>query len=124
MPVRRPARPTLLGATALLALATAAPALAAPGGDGVALTPRGTHVTGQFDESAAEIVEHDPRTQRWFVVNALSGGVRKRRPCRSPHQSVSHSGYSRGPMPSEGRPSPWYRTGYGTSARSRPWIIT
>lgn len=75
MPVRRPARPTLLGATALLALATAAPALAAPGVDGVTLTPRGTHVTGQFDESAAEIVEHDPRTQRWFVVNALSGAV-------------------------------------------------
>lgn len=75
MPVRRPARPALLGATALLALATAAPALAAPAGDGVTLTPRGTHVTGQFDESAAEIVAHDPRSQRYFVVNALSGAV-------------------------------------------------
>ena len=52
-PVRHPA---LLGATALLALATVAPALAAPAGDGVALTPRGTHVTGQFDESAAEML--------------------------------------------------------------------
>ncbi|VXB76321.1 choice-of-anchor I family protein [Nocardioides sp. AX2bis] len=68
-------RPVLLAAAAVLALSTAAPALAAPADDGVALTPRGTHVTGQFDESAAEIVEHDPRTQRYFVVNALSGAV-------------------------------------------------
>lgn len=71
-------RPVLLAATVVLALSTAAPALGAPpqpADPGLTLQPRGTHVTGQFDESAAEIVEHDPRTQRYFVVNALSGAL-------------------------------------------------
>ncbi|MGJ9423829.1 choice-of-anchor I family protein [Aeromicrobium sp. CF3.5] len=35
----------------------------------------GTHRTGQFDESAAEIVAFDPGTDRTFVVNANSGRV-------------------------------------------------
>ena len=34
------------------------------------LVPLGTYETGIFDESAAEIVVHDPVTQRLFVVNA------------------------------------------------------
>jgi len=34
------------------------------------LVPLGTYETGVFDESAAEIVVHDPETQRLFVVNA------------------------------------------------------
>ncbi|MEO0558932.1 MAG: choice-of-anchor I family protein [Bacteroidota bacterium] len=34
------------------------------------LQPLGTYATGLFDESAAEIVEYDPITQRAFFVNA------------------------------------------------------
>ena len=34
-----------------------------------------THTTGQFDESAAEIVAHDPVTQRLFIVNAQAATV-------------------------------------------------
>ncbi len=34
------------------------------------LVPLGTYETGVFDESAAEIVVYDPKTQRLFVVNA------------------------------------------------------
>lgn len=34
------------------------------------LTPIGTYATGIFDEGAAEIVAHDPDTQRVFVINA------------------------------------------------------
>lgn len=39
------------------------------------LTPIGTYATGQFDEAAAEIVAHDPDTQRLFVVNAEKAAV-------------------------------------------------
>lgn len=35
----------------------------------------GSHRTGQFDESAAEIVAFDPGSDRTFVVNAQSGSV-------------------------------------------------
>ena len=35
----------------------------------------GRYETGQFDESAAEIVDFDPTTKRAFVVNAQSGQV-------------------------------------------------
>ena len=34
------------------------------------LTPIGTYATGIFDDGAAEIVAHDPSTQRVFVTNA------------------------------------------------------
>lgn len=34
-----------------------------------------TYTTGQFDESAAEIVAHDPSAQRLFVVNAQAATV-------------------------------------------------
>ena len=37
--------------------------------------PLGTYQSGIFDESAAEIVGHDPNTQRLFVVNADSGNI-------------------------------------------------
>jgi hypothetical protein len=37
---------------------------------GISLTPLGTYETGVFDEGAAEIVVHDPKTQRVFVINA------------------------------------------------------
>ena len=37
--------------------------------------PIGTYASGLFDESAAEIVAHDPNTQRLYVVNAYSGNI-------------------------------------------------
>lgn len=39
------------------------------------LSPIGTYATGTFDKSAAEIVAHDPKSQRLFVVNAESGQI-------------------------------------------------
>ncbi|MEM6503347.1 MAG: choice-of-anchor I family protein [Cyanobacteria bacterium P01_C01_bin.89] len=39
------------------------------------LTPLGTYATGQFDESAAEVVAYDAQSQRLFVVNAQSAAV-------------------------------------------------
>lgn len=82
MPCRLPAP---LALTRLLTAAGAAAALAATlatataGGSRPApalqLTPIGSYATGQFDAAAAEIVAHDPRTQRLFVVNAQSGRI-------------------------------------------------
>ena len=37
--------------------------------------PLGTYQSGIFDESAAEIVAHDVKTQRLYVVNADSGNI-------------------------------------------------
>jgi hypothetical protein len=37
------------------------------------LSPIGTYASGVFDASAAEIVAHDARSQRLFVVNAANG---------------------------------------------------
>ena len=55
--------------------ATSVAAVAAPAASPfqVALTPLGSYATGLFDQSAAEIVAHDAKTQRLFVVNAASG---------------------------------------------------
>ena len=39
------------------------------------IRPIGTYASGLFDESAAEIVAHDPNTQRLYVVNANSGNI-------------------------------------------------
>ena len=39
------------------------------------IQPIGTYASGLFDESAAEIVAHDPNTQRLYVVNANSGNI-------------------------------------------------
>ena len=39
------------------------------------LQPLGTYQSGLFDESAAEIIAHDPNTQRLYVVNANSGNI-------------------------------------------------
>lgn len=41
----------------------------------ISIVPIGTYASGVFAESAAEIVAHDPGTQRLFVVNAQSGNV-------------------------------------------------
>ncbi|MEQ8801991.1 MAG: choice-of-anchor I family protein [Haliea sp.] len=49
----------------------------APGQDAtastIALSFLGRYETGEFDESAAEIVDYDPATRQVFVVNAKSG---------------------------------------------------
>ncbi|MFB8830891.1 hypothetical protein ACE0DR_19730 [Azotobacter sp. CWF10] len=39
------------------------------------LSPLGTFHSGLFDQAAAEIVAHDPHSQRLYVVNAASGRV-------------------------------------------------
>ncbi|MFL1406698.1 choice-of-anchor I family protein [Marinobacter sp. M1N3S26] len=41
----------------------------------LSLEPIGQHQTGVFDESAAEVVAHDPRNQRIFKVNAAATTV-------------------------------------------------
>lgn len=53
----------------------AAQAAVAPSGKSVELTVAGTHETGVFDASAAEIPAFDPATGRLFVVNAEKGAV-------------------------------------------------
>jgi hypothetical protein len=45
------------------------------GPPGITLEELGTYASGVFDGSAAEIVAHDPRTQRLFVVNAANATV-------------------------------------------------
>ncbi|MEE9356347.1 MAG: choice-of-anchor I family protein [Methylococcaceae bacterium] len=49
--------------------------LSAPVSAGVQLQPIGTYATNIFAGGAAEIVAHDPKTQRLFVVNADAQGV-------------------------------------------------
>ncbi|MFC5999769.1 choice-of-anchor I family protein [Quadrisphaera sp. GCM10027208] len=60
---------------AATALPLAGPAAGAPPISRVSLTPIGTYHSGDFDESAAEIVAFDPGTHRLFVVNANDGVV-------------------------------------------------
>jgi hypothetical protein len=64
-------------AAALLACGISTNAVAAPAASpfAISIEPIGTYATGIFDESAAEIVAHDPSTQRLFVVNAQSGAI-------------------------------------------------
>lgn len=66
----------VLGTLTALALAAGA-ALAAPAPRPVGLDLQliGRYESGVFDASAAEIVRHDPRTQRLFVVNAQASKV-------------------------------------------------
>jgi hypothetical protein len=45
------------------------------GRGGVELSVLGSYHTGSFDQAAAEIVAHDPRAQRLYVVNALAAAV-------------------------------------------------
>ena len=61
--------------SALLAL-TAGPAVALPPpNQSISLDLIGRYETGIFDGSAAEIVAHDPETQRLFVVNAAAARI-------------------------------------------------
>ncbi|WP_017587928.1 choice-of-anchor I family protein [Nocardiopsis ganjiahuensis] len=76
---------TTLTASAVLALglttavpvhADDSPSYGAPEASGaIGLSALGSYHTDVFDDSAAEIVAHDPRTQRLFVVNAASATV-------------------------------------------------
>ena len=84
-PTRRPHRllsagivaTALLAPLALLASAQAAVPVVTDSVDdpSLALDVLGTFHTGQFDESAAEIVAFHPGTDRTFTVNALSGEI-------------------------------------------------
>ncbi|MFD1859877.1 choice-of-anchor I family protein [Aeromicrobium camelliae] len=72
--------PTLTAVGCIAALGFASVSAAAvqfpdPAASAVTLTPIGTHHTGQFDESAAEIVAFHATTKRTFVVNAQSGVI-------------------------------------------------
>jgi hypothetical protein len=79
-------RSLIASTTAAALLATSVAATAAPptldrsgirpaGPVQIELSVLGTYETEVFDESAAEIVAHDPATQRLFVVTANSGLV-------------------------------------------------
>lgn len=59
----------------VLALGLGAQAQAGPATTpfAVSISPLGSYRTGLFEQSAAEIVAHDPASQRLFVVNAASG---------------------------------------------------
>lgn len=71
---------TVSRALGALALVASAGTLAAEVSIGtpttsLSLEPLGVYESGLFDESAAEIVAHDPGTQRLFVVNAFSNSL-------------------------------------------------
>lgn len=59
----------------LTGLMAVAPWLAAAASPGITLAPIGSYGSGIFDEGAAEIVAHDPGTQRLFVVNAKTAAL-------------------------------------------------
>jgi hypothetical protein len=48
---------------------------AAPSVHHIKLSPIGTYESGIFAQGAAEIVAHDPATQRLFVVNAQAAAL-------------------------------------------------
>jgi len=56
-----------------LSLAVASSAVAAQ--RSISLTPISTYASGIFDQGGAEIVAHDPKTHRLFVVNAQAATV-------------------------------------------------
>ena len=63
-----------VSAASLALLSASVTAGASPPVKEISLEPIGTYRDGAFDVSAAEIVAHDPRTQRLFVVNADPAG--------------------------------------------------
>ncbi|CRI65035.1 Alkaline phosphatase-like protein [Thiocapsa sp. KS1] len=65
-----------LAAGCALALGVAATQASPPAAPfAIEIAPIGTYASGVFARSGAEIVAHDPRSQRLFVVNAASGLV-------------------------------------------------
>lgn len=65
----------VIAAAGVLSTVPSGPAAGAPAANRISLVPIGTYASGVFDESGAEIVAHDPGTQRLFVVNAQAGLV-------------------------------------------------
>jgi 2',3'-cyclic-nucleotide 2'-phosphodiesterase / 3'-nucleotidase / 5'-nucleotidase len=63
-----------IGAASLALLSASVTAGASPPPKEISLQPIGTYRDGAFEVSAAEIVAHDPDTQRLFVVNADPDG--------------------------------------------------
>ena len=70
-PFRRSLNPCLLA----LGLSVAPPAVLASSPFTLHIEPLGSYASDIFDRSGAEIVAHDAKTQRLFVVNAFSGQV-------------------------------------------------
>lgn len=68
-------RLTRLAATLALTSLISTPLLAAAKSDSLTFSAIGTYRSGLFEQSAAEIVAHDAKTQRLFVVNAASGKI-------------------------------------------------
>lgn len=68
-------RPCLLASAIALTSLFALPAVAASKPQTLTFTPLGTYQSGLFEQSAAEIVAHDARSQRLFVVNAANARI-------------------------------------------------
>ncbi|UUY06976.1 choice-of-anchor I family protein [Pseudomonas sp. J452] len=66
-------RLTRLASALTLASLLATPAIAGNTPHTLKISPLGTYQSGLFEQGAAEIVAHDARSQRLFVVNAASG---------------------------------------------------
>ena len=65
----------LLVALSLAWSGTLAPAEGQDEREGIKLTPVGSYASGIFNAGGAEIVAHDPKTQRLFVINAQAATV-------------------------------------------------
>jgi hypothetical protein len=65
----------LLAGMVTLGLAGRSWAAAANSPFRIGIEPLGTYATNIFEQSASEIVAHDPKTQRLFTVNAASGTI-------------------------------------------------
>ncbi len=63
-----------VGAASVALVSASMTAVASPPPKEISLEPIGTYRDGAFEVSAAEIVAHDPATQRLFVVNADPAG--------------------------------------------------
>ncbi|MFD0867184.1 choice-of-anchor I family protein [Tessaracoccus lubricantis] len=72
---KRPLTASAAAAGLAALIATSGVATAAPAQPALTLEALGTHATGIFDASAAEIPAFDPSTNQLFVVNAQSGAV-------------------------------------------------
>lgn len=77
MPVRPSVRRHVLPAAVLVVSVAGLPLAGTPAAAkparGLSATVLDTHFSDSFDEAAAEVVAHDPRTQQVFVVNAERG---------------------------------------------------
>ncbi len=63
------------GQLLLLVATLLCPMLALAAAPSIELKAIGTYATGIFDDAAAEIVAHDPKTQRLFIVNGSAAGI-------------------------------------------------